>query len=420
MAKRESPNRTTQGASEAGPPGSSPARREFWLGALFVFVVVFGLLETKIWRPEVVFDGRHNIQIAEAAAWRQGRLDLPDRLWDTAVQDGRAYSHFPILFTIIAGVLLPVCGGVPHWFLLFCLAVPIVLLAYVLFYRATNSPVGGALLAVGLVCGTSAWSVIHQSFKGGGAYYPNHVLATVGLLILLVEFYGRRRVWMCGLGLIIATLARQLTAAFALPLIWLALRDQPPEQRRGQVIALVLVGAVVAGVPLAMNTLKYGHPLQTGYMLIYEGRDDSFARDAHQHGLFSPHFLPRNLYYMNLGFPRLHRIEMAGQPEYHLVHNTKGTGIWWTTPLLLWLFLDIRRIWGDPARRSLLVAATIVFATLMLFHTTGETQLGYNRFSLDFMPVVLAVIAPTCFFGRRRWITLAMVAWSVLYFRWLV
>ena len=191
-------------------------------------------------------------------------------------------------------------------------------------------------------------------------------------------------------------------------------------QRRRQLIGLVVVGVVVAGVPLTMNTLKYGNPLQTGYMLIYEGRDDSFATDAHEHGLFSPYFLPRNLYYMNLGFPRLHRIEMAGQTEYHLVHNGMGTGIWWTTPLLLWLWFDLRRILGDRATRGLLAAAIIVFVGLMFFHTTGEEQRGYNRFSLDFLPILLAVIAPTCFAGRRRWISAAMVAWSVVYFRWLV
>ena len=128
--------------------------------------------------------------------------------------------------------------------------------------------------------------------------------------------------------MIIATLSRLLTAAFAIPLVWLVLRDQPPAQRRRQLITLAVVGVVVAGVPLAVNTLKFGSPLQTGYMPIYAGRTDSFAIDAHEHGLFSPYFVPRNLYYMNLGLPRLHRIEMAGRPEYHLVHNIKGTGIW--------------------------------------------------------------------------------------------
>ena len=420
MAKRASPSRTTEGASEAGPADPRPLRREVWLGALLVLVVVFGLRETEIWRPEVVLDGRHNIQIAEAAAWREGRLDLPERLWDTALQNNRVYSHFPILFTAIAWVLLPLCGGVPHGFMLFFLAVPIVLLAYVLFYRATASPLWGAVLAIGFVCGTSTWTVIHKSFMGGGAYYPNHVLATLGLLILLTEYYGRRRGWMCGLGLFVATMSRQLTAAFAIPLVWLVLRDQPPAQRRRQLITLAVVGVVVAGVPLAVNTLKFGSPLQTGYMPIYAGRTDSFAIDAHEHGLFSPYFVPRNLYYMNLGLPRLHRIEMAGRPEYHLVHNIKGTGIWWTTPLLLWLWFDFRRIWERPAARSLLAAAVLVFVGLMFFHTTGEEQRGYNRFALDFMPALLAVIAPTCFAGRRRWVSLAMVMWSVVYFRWLV
>ena len=87
---------------------------------------------------------------------------------------------------------------------------------------------------------------------------------------------------------------------------------------------------------------------------------------------------------------------------------------------MLWLWFDFRRIWERPAARSLLAAAVLVFVGLMFFHTTGEEQRGYNRFALDFMPALLAVIAPTCFAGRRRWVSLAMVMWSVVYFRWLV
>ena len=38
-----------------------------------------------------------------------------------------------------------------------------------------------------------------------------------------------------------------------------------------------------------------------------------------------------------------------------------------------------------------LSAAGLVFAGLMLYHVTGARQPGYNRFSLDFMPVLLAM-----------------------------
>jgi hypothetical protein len=173
-------------------------------------------------------------------------------------------------------------------------------------------------------------------------------------------------------------------------------------------------------LPLALNALKFGHPLDTGYLRIYEQRDDELARGAKTYGLFSPHFIPRNLYYANLGFPRVERIVMAGEEQIHFVRNRYGTGIWWTTPLLIWLFVDGRRILGNPRSRMLLVAAAAVFAALMCFHGTGFEQRGYNRFSLDYLPVLLVLVAPYCCEGWRKWLSLAMVVWSVIYFRLLI
>ena len=111
---------------------------------------------------------------------------------------------------------------------------------------------------------------------------------------------------------------------------------------------------------------------------------------------------------------------MEGEPEYHLRPNFDGTGIWWTTPLLLWLLVELRRILADPAARGLLVAAVLIYAALLFFHATGADQRGYNRFSLDYLPALFAVIVPTCFRGRRRWLSLAMILWSVVYFRCLI
>ena len=114
------------------------------------------------------------------------------------------------------------------------------------------------------------------------------------------------------------------------------------------------------------------------------------------------------------------RIEVAGEAEWHVRPNDMGTGIWWTTPVLLWLFVDLRRILRDPRSAALLFGAMAVAVGLLFFHGTGFRQRGFNRFSLDYLPVLLTVIAPLCIEGRRRWITLGMVAWSVAYFRWLI
>ncbi|MCH9001305.1 MAG: hypothetical protein IIC02_01920 [Planctomycetes bacterium] len=391
-----------------------------WLGAAVVYLVFFGMMEPSLFRPDTVFGARNNNQIAEAQAWWNGQLDLPVKTWDTATVGTRHYSHFPPLFTFIAAMAVPIFDGVPHWLILTVVVLPIPALAFFLFKRVIGRSGPASLLAIGLICGTSLWPVIDRTVRGAYPYPVNHALATIGVLILLGEVFGKRRIWVAGAGLVMATMARQLTVFYAIPLLIIARSNEAAGSARSRTLALVVTGVFVFGVPAVLNSLKFGSPFDTGYMRIYEGRTDALAEAAHAHGLFSPYFVPANLYHMNLGLPRFHRIERAGVPEYHLRPNFICTGIWWTTPLLIWLFWDIRRILSDPARRGVLMACAMVFVCLLFFHGAGQDQRGFNRFSLDFLPGVMALVAPCCFEARRKWISGAMVAWSLLYFRWLI
>ena len=83
--------------ADAGDKGVRPvpARRYVWLGGVVVFVVFGTLVQARLWKPDTVFTIRTNVQIAEAKAWWNGRLDVPERRHDTALKDGRAYSYFP-------------------------------------------------------------------------------------------------------------------------------------------------------------------------------------------------------------------------------------------------------------------------------------------------------------------------------------
>ena len=401
------------------------ARRHAWLGAMLVAIVAVLLSEAKLWRPAARFGPEENVQIAEAEAWRRGRLDLTERTWDTALKDGRVYNCFPPMFTFVATALSPVFHGVPHPFVVFVLVLPVPLLAFVLLRRRTGSPWWGAVLAIGFVGGTSAWPILDKTLRGANPYSVNHTLATIGLLIVLIDAFGRRRMWPAGIGLIIGGLSRPLTILYAIPLAWAAWRAREEE---GDGVArfrrMLPIGASLALVAITMgglNALKFGHLLDFGYSYLYVDRpDDPIARDANAYGLFSWRFVARNLYYANLGFPEVHRIEVAGERETHLRPNRMGTGIWWTTPLLLWLFVDFRRILANPDERAWLIAAGMVYVALLFYHNTGYDQRGFNRFSLDYVPVLLAMIAPRCIDGRRRWVTLIMVAWSVVYFRWVI
>ena len=85
-------------------------------------------------------------------------------------------------------------------------------------------------------------------------------------------------------------------------------------------------------------------------------------------------------------------------------------------PLLLFLFVDARRILKDPHKAALLLGAASVFGLLMFWHATGAMQRGYNRYSLDYLPALLVLIAPLAIEGRRRWVTVGLIACGVLYF----
>jgi hypothetical protein len=389
------------------------------LGFFFVLLVCALLNDKRLWRPSTYFTISENVQIGEAQAWWNGRLDLPERKHDTALVSGKIYSHFPPLFTILAACIVPFFDGVPHIVLVILTAL-VPALAYVTFLRITNSVLWGVLFAVGLVCGTSAWPVLRSAVSGALPYQVNQTLAIIGLLMIACELFGSKRTWPAALGLVIAGLSRQMTVLFAPTLLYLAWRGEPGQAR---LIRLAIAGgacALVIGVHGTLNTLKFGHPFRTGYLLIYEGRDDGFAKDARDHGLFSWHWVPRNLYHANLGFPRAHQVTVAGKEEVYLRPDVLGTGIWWTSPVLLWIFVVAARRWSETSVAVPIACVAAVFGALLFFHATGAFQRGYNRFSLDYIPVMMALIAPTAVSGRRRWITVLMLAWGVVYFQFLL
>lgn len=401
--------------------GELEGRLRRWAYLAMVLIVLGLLSQASLWRPGARFGLNENVQIAEAQAWWSGRLDLPERRWDTALYHGRVYSYFPPAFTFVAALIVPFADGVPQ-IVLVALAALAVVLIYRLFVSLAGSAFWAAALTLGFVLGTSAWPVFQAAVRSAAPYHVNHLLAVIGTAVMLHEWFGRCRLWRVLVGWALAIWSRQMLVVLAIPLLWSAWRGRGVRQesngvaRKRLVVCLVSMAAI-GGAYLALNTAKFGNPLRTGYMLNHQERADVFARESRAHGLLSPHWVPRNLYYLNLGFPRLYRIEADGATRYYLRPNEMGTGIWWTTPLLVWLLIDLRRIWRDPSRRVWLVSVALLVAMLSLWHATGAVQRGYNRYSLDFMLVLWALIVPGCVEPKRRWISVALLAWGVLYFR---
>ena len=170
-------------------------------------------------------------------------------------------------------------------------------------------------------------------------------------------------------------------------------------RRAGTAYGKSLGGVIAGGVPFAVvyfgyNLLRWGTPLDEGYARLTQG--DVFFN----HGLFSPLYLPRQLYAIFLQAPEI----VPGTPFFLRPHFI-GMSLFLTTPAFLWIFIALRQVRRDVAVAA--AAAAALFALLPdLFHgTVGFQQFGY-RFSIDAQPflVALALTGDGLFRGvwRRR------------------
>ena len=387
--------------------------------ALVVAYVLFlGLLRMPLWRPQAVLDDACNIHVAEARAWLNGRLDLPKRYVCTAIYEDRFYNVYPPAMTLVCAAILPWSPeGIPHWLRMVLFVLPVPALAYALFRRRTERPLTAFVLTVGFLLGTSFYPVVRHTIGAGHVHWVNHTLNNIAVLVFLIEFFGRRRTWLMCLALTAACWSRQLTVFYFAAVLWMAWQTPCGAARRRLLLQFGIITAIAGALPMVLNYCKFGNPLDSGYPYVYHDipRSDVFSQAAAK-GLFSPVFLLSHAYYMHVGLPDLvrHRGALRLQP------NVIGSGIWWTTPLLLFLLVYWRTVWHDPRGRVLLLCSLAVMLPMLAYHATGQPQRGYHRFSLDFLPVWLAIIAPLCNGPTaRRWAT-ACVLWSVAYFQFLI
>ena len=405
--------------NEKSLPNASKQRenkRGVWLGGLVTLVVCAVVSDRLLWQPGRVFGAAESVQIEEAQSLWKGTFQLSERRHDTAEFEGRVYSYFPPMYTFLAALFVPFFGGVPHLFFV-VLAGVLATLAYLLFLRLTGSVAWAVVLSLGFVIGTSHWPVVDQMLRGARPYHVNHVLASIGVLLILLTLSSQRWFPAACLGLVLAGLSRQMTMAYALPLGWLAWQGARVGRGWAPLILATASVATVAGVTMAINGAKFANPLDSGYIHNYVGRDDAFAWDAREHGLFSGHYVLRNLYHVTIAPPQLHAIEMAGRREWHLRSDELGAGVFWTTPLLLFAVFAWRAIRCDKLKLALLGAVAAIFVALLLWHGTGSVQKGYHRYAMDFVPGLFFLLVPGCLATRhRRWLTVLAVSWSIFYF----
>jgi len=273
-----------------------------------------------------------------------------------------------------------------------------------------------AAIAIAVLLGVG--TVHFYATVAGTVWYTAHVVAVTFMLLYLIECAGRGRPLVAGTALAAAFLARTPTVLGGI--FWLACalrRDRSWRPLASRLVAFAAPSVLALILLLGQNALRFGSPLDFGYFAMRIA--PRLAPDRARYGLFSLHFLPRNLAAFLITPPIIGPIGpavwliLSGNPfaflgQLHLPElsllglafplrfDPEGTGLWAVSPALLFALRWPR------ARDTLLAAASWASTILvalpdLLYYNTGWYQYGY-RFSLDFTPFLLILTA----LGLRR------------------
>ncbi|MCC5874679.1 MAG: hypothetical protein JJU11_00535 [Candidatus Sumerlaeia bacterium] len=429
-------------------------RSEFWWPVLaaFVFVALFFLLRGQSpWF--YLFEGgqalrpdRNNVSYMEAARWMSGHLTLTDgitsdpleRHHDSAYHNGASYNIFQpgqTLFFAATFLIWNPERGIPIFkFLILALGIGIAGIYAAVFFRGSGRRwLPAALLLVTCFVGAPFAPNFDRALNGS-VYRVNHVFVWffIGLFLLqLTRPPTERRLLLLG-GISAAAILFRLQSVLILLLPTLMLlqnregttweirrRLTDPGERKSLLRQLFLLGILplLAVVAIhALNFLKFGNPLETGYMKIYEERDDYLAARAHDHGLMSPCFLPENIFRHFLSTPE---VEFNGWIDIRVEGDDRGNGILFSLPILFTLLMLGGQVWRNARIQAVFLTMLLVSLPVLLYHNPGYYAPGYSRYSLDYLPLLFFLLALS--FGcAGRWKGAAFAAipatiWSVAY-----
>jgi len=384
----------------APSPGVGAARFAAWESAHRLEAALFcaSLLALALFSgPRLLSTSRAPHFIYQDDAWLHGELALrrpPPDLNDWARVGDRWYVSFPPgpALLMLPGVAL-LGLDFPDVAFTVAFAALNVLLFFLLLEKlrreeeSSRTRGENAGLALLLAFGTVAFSCSIR----GEVWYTAEVLGLTSSCLYLLAAYRARRPFLAGLAFGFGAITRTplvfSIVFFALELIagegelGVALREPATyrDLRRLRRLALFGAGAFpFLAFAAWANFARFGSPLDFGHAHFFNNRVNA---DVQRYGLFSFHYLERQLH---AAFTRLPHLEHG-----RLTYDPYGMSLLLTTPLFALLLWPRKR----PRLHRLLWLTTAATALPGFFYqNTGYVQFGY-RFSLDYTPYLFLLLA---------------------------
>ena len=326
-------------------------------------------------------DEMPNLYTHQAYAFLHGRLNIDERLYDTALFDGKFYVPFPP-FPALLLVPFVAAFGV-YGFKVTPIAIFLSLfnaLVMLQVLKKLNAQRHAIWLCAAFFLGTAYWSMVRGS---AGVWFFAHVVAVGCMLLAINEALGPSRGWLVGLLVGLAFLTRQLSifhAVFLTAVLW----QQP--KRWFNLAGFAVALGMCLGVYLLFNYQRFGNMFDTGYSYltpygILKQRLDRF-------GLFNAAYVPFNFVYLFLqGF----HIEYGGTGRLFAASpDPFGTSITFASPFI---FAALWAKWGKLRGSAAWISIGLILLYLLFYYNNGSAQWNAQRFTLDFMPLLMVLVA---------------------------
>ncbi len=334
--------------------------------------------------------GANNLHALQADAFLHGRIELDRQLQDAAIYKGKIYSYappFPAFLLVPVVATFGVNATNPFAVKLALTIFNVWILRGILRRLGTDSNASWWLTAA-FLGGSAYWFVVTAE----GVWWFSQVVGVTCMLlalrVALVEVHGTLltalRALAVGLILGCAFLSRQMylySSVFLLVLLWM--RDRPALPLR-LLSAGVFSTAVAAmfGIYLWFNWARFENPFEAGSRFIPVG--PVWTENVSRYGIFNVAYVPFNL--MQLLFQGFHFELSRGQFKM----DRNGTSILFASP---WIFAAVRASWDRPLLIAAWASVLLTLAHQMVYYSNGWAQVNAQRYTLDFLPILLPLVA---------------------------
>jgi len=252
----------------------------------------------------------------------------------------------------------------------------------------------------------------------GRGWYISQILTVLFLALAVYTALRTQSAWWSATFIAIAMLARPnslMTWPFVFAISMQILKEKHGNVEWKEVLKWVVktiipIAVAIIGL-LSYNYLRFENFLDFGYTTVNAGKE--IVSKVHIYGLFSPHFIPENLFSMFFRMPRINWgatwSGIANGGLWPIDPTSDGISMLLTTPPLLYLFHRYPKQWWILGAWA---AILLNIGLLSFYSNTGASQFGY-RYVLDFIVPLLAMLAITM--GKKvPWHYLILVLISIV------